>query len=193
MGRPRNDPNRAATPERILDAAQRAFGDAPFDSVRLADIARGADITRPSLLYHFSSKEVLYEAVVRRAFTALSEVLLAPLHRETSFEERIDRLVDRYCGFLAKHRWFARLVLREIVDGRGPGREMLLGLLAPMLDMVERFLSQGITDLPTRAVVLNIGATALVREASGELRDVLWGTTGADADRALARAMFRTP
>lgn len=192
MGRPRNDPNRAATPERILNAAQRAFGDAPFDSVRLADVAKSADITRPSLLYHFSSKEVLYEAVVRRAFTALGEVLLAPLPRETTFERRVDELVSRYCTFLAEQRWFARLVVREIVDGRGPGRELLVGLLAPLLDMVEQFLSKGRSDLPTRAVVLNIGATALLREASGELREPLWGDLGAEHDRALARAMFRT-
>ncbi len=190
MGRPRNDPNRAATPERILATAELEFGAAPFAAVRLADIARGAGITRPSLLYHFDSKEALYEAVVRRAFSALSAALLEPLPRESSFAERVDALVDRYARFLAEHRWFARLLLREIVDDRGPGRQLLIELLEPILAMVERFLSKGARHLPTRAVVLNLGATTLVREASGELRGVLWGDLGAEADRALARSMF---
>ncbi len=190
MGRPRNDPNRAATPDRILAAAEQAFGASPFDAVRLADIAQGAGITRPSLLYHFESKEVLYATVVRRAFDALGAVLLAPLPRNTSFLDRVDALVGRYAGFLGERRWFARLLLREIVDGHGPGRQMLRELLSPILAMVEEFLSRGEADLPIRAVVLNIGATTLVREASGELRDELWGNLDGDADRALARAMF---
>ena len=190
MGRPRKDPNRAATPERILQAAEQEFGAVPFHTVRLSDIARGAGITRPSLLYHFDSKEALYEAVVQRAFGSLATALLEPLPRDTTFPERVDALVERYARFLREQRWFARLLLREIVDGRGPGREMLVELIEPMLAMVERFLSKGRRDLPIRAVVLNIGATALVREASGELRDVLWGSLGAGEDRAVARAMF---
>ena len=190
MGRPRKDPNRAATPDRILATAEQEFGAAPFDTVRLADIAEGAGITRPSLLYHFKSKEELYATVVRRAFDSLATALLEPLPRDTSFPERVDALVGRYGEFLAERRWFARLLLREIVDGRGPGREMLIELVEPILTMVERFLSKGVGDLPVRAVVLNIGATTLVREASGELRDTLWGELGSDADRAVARAMF---
>ena len=193
MGRPRNDPERAATPDRILDAAEPAFGAAPFDAVRLADVARAAGITRPSLLYHFASKEALYEAVVRRALGTLASALLEPLPEDTSFPDRVDALVGRCGRFLAERRWFARLLLREIVDGRGPGRELLTELLEPILGMVERFLSQGGRPLPTRAIVLNIGATALVREASGELRPALWGDLGADADRAIARAMFELP
>jgi AcrR family transcriptional regulator len=193
LGRPRHDPRRAATPERVLDAAELEFGAAPFAAVRLADIARGAGITRPSLLYHFDSKEALYEAVVRRGLDALSATLLEPLPRDAAFPDRVDALVDRYALFLAERRWFARLLLREIVDGRGPGRELLVELLEPILGMVERFLSKGGRSLPMRAVVLNIGATALVREASGELRDALWGPLGAEADRTLARAMFGLP
>ena len=75
MGRPRADAHAVPTNERILNAAERIFSENGYPGARLADIAAEADIRRPSLLYHFESKEVLYEAMVHRLFNRLMETL----------------------------------------------------------------------------------------------------------------------
>ena len=76
MGRPRRSDSQVATTERLLTAAEKRFGKNGFDAARLSDIAKDAGITRPSLLYHFESKEKLYDAVVARAFDKLLAVFL---------------------------------------------------------------------------------------------------------------------
>ena len=69
-----------------------------------------------------------------------------------------------------------------LLDGQGPGRAILLRQVVPLLDVVERFVRQQgraavRRDVPVRAAVLQIGASALMRAAAGSLREPLWGAT----------------
>ncbi len=146
--------------------------------MRLADIAAEVGITRPSLLYHVNSKEQLYTAVIERSFTALGH-LFARRTEGGTFSSRLDELMSRYLSFLADNPHFAALLLRELLDGRGPGRTILLVQVAPILDAVEEFFAHAGPELrpgvSVRAAILQAGAAALVRAAAGPLRDPLWG------------------
>ena len=68
MGRPRATTQTVETAQRLLSAAEQEFGSKGFDRARLADIANIAGISRPSLLYHYNSKDALYAAVFDRPF-----------------------------------------------------------------------------------------------------------------------------
>jgi len=193
MGRPKASP-RVATSERLLLAAEESFGQSGFDRARLSDIAERAGISRPSLLYHFASKEALYEAVVNGAFASLAESFTGALSRRGSFEDRFDELVGRFVAFVDERPWMAVLLLRELVDGRGPGRDILLSAGVPLIDRIERFVrdqGHGIVraGLPIRAALMHVVGGALVRAAAGPVRAALWGDD-IDHTRALARALF---
>jgi TetR/AcrR family transcriptional regulator len=221
MARPRADAHARPTTERILDAALAEFANRGFGPARLEDISKAASIRRPSLLYHFGSKEKLYEAVVRRTFAELREALAAAMGdgargtsledslvdqqqmgdgaRGTSFEDslvdqqqrgdalsgesfaaRIDAIVDAYRAFLETHPHFAPLMLREILDGQGPGRELITAEIPPLLDALDAYVSlTGGEELrpgvPPRAAILQLATAELVRQAAGPLRDPLWG------------------
>jgi AcrR family transcriptional regulator len=195
MGRPKTDPTIEPTRERILAAAERSFAESGYEA-KLADIGEAAGIRRPSLLYHFASKEVLFSAVVERAFTRLGSALELRMHVEGSFRDRIDALVNAYLEFLRGHPHFAPLLLREILDGRGPGRELILARAVPLLDALEAFLrgsgsGQLRADISPRAAVLQLATSALVREASGSLKQPLWGE--GEHIPALARALLLDP
>lgn len=62
-GRPKDD----GTDRRqiILDAALHEFGLKGYEGASLAQIARGADITKAALLHHFQSKERLFAEVLK--------------------------------------------------------------------------------------------------------------------------------
>ena len=170
-----------ATTDRVLVAAEEEFGEHGYDRARLSDIASRAGISRPSLLYHFGSKQELYTAVVRTAFARLGETLGGALSSEGTFEERVRNVVNLFSAFLDAHPKLARLILREHIDGRGPGRDLLMEAGVPVLDQVEIFareqedsaLPGGLTH---RAALMALVAAMLVRSTTAEvLIDPLWG------------------
>ena len=192
MGRPLASAAATATPERLLDAAEQCFAQG-YDAARLEDIAAAAGIRRPSLLYHFASKDDLYAAVVRRTFARLGAAQQSVLSRRLEFAARVDNMVDTYASFLADNPAHAQILVRELVDARGPGREILLGEVVPLLDLVERFLLvEGREllrpDLPVRAAILQVASAIILRSASGALQQPLWGPI--DQSRALARLLL---
>ena len=54
------------TKTRILDAAEKLFGDKGFDTTSLRDITTEADVNLASVNYHFQSKDSLIDAVIAR-------------------------------------------------------------------------------------------------------------------------------
>lgn len=178
-----------------MSAAEAEFGRVGFDKARLEDIAQRAQITRPSLLYYFPSKEALYAAVVRRAFFRLGEVQAEAMASEGPFLLRLERVIAQFLGFLSAQPALAPLVLREIVDGQGPGQALLLAGIQPILVQLEDFVRAEAGDaippgFPVRETVLHLAAGSLVRAAAGSLGRALWGEVDSTAE--IARALFVT-
>ncbi|MBP9945640.1 MAG: TetR/AcrR family transcriptional regulator [Vicinamibacteria bacterium] len=193
MARPIHDPRRAPTASRLLDAAEGEFARDGFDAARLEDVAREASIHRPSLLHHFPSKEALYAAVVARSFAALGAALSDTIAAPGPFDRRLERLVRAFARFVDARPSLARIVLREVLGEGGPGREILLAEVAPLLGQVERFVRKEGRNhirprLPVRAALVDTASALLTRAASGDLRRPLWGAS--DAAWPVARALF---
>lgn len=193
MGRPRVGTHSVPTPTRILDAAEVVFGASTYAQARLADIARDAGVRRPSLLYHFASKEVLHGAVVDRLFTDILSRFATVSASGLGAAETIDALFATWVGFVDERPAFAPIVLRGVIDGHGTVREHLERRLVPLLDHVEAGLGQaGVApaNLTVRGALLQIGSDTLVRAAAGPLRAPLWG----DEEPMLGvRRMFELP
>jgi AcrR family transcriptional regulator len=193
MGRPPANAAAPATAERLLDAAEQAFATQGYGGARLEDIAAAAGIRRPSLLYHYPSKDALYAAVVRRTFARLGRALSDAMARDVGFDGRLAAVVRGYADFIADNPGMAQILLRELLDAQGPGQELLLGEVAPLLDVVERFVRiEGRGSLrrgvPVRAAILQVASGIILRSAAGELQEPLWGAE--DHAWTLARVLF---
>jgi AcrR family transcriptional regulator len=193
VGRPPASATQTATPERLLEAAEGVFSDVGFSEAKLADIAARAGITRPSLLYHFGTKEDLYTATVERAFGRLAVALAEAMHARSSFATRLRGTVVRYADFIASEPRIARIVLRELLDRTGPGARIIIERVAPLVSEVERFVREdgvGIVrkGLPVRAAILQLASDILLRAAAGPLREPLWGSE--DHSETIARVLF---
>jgi AcrR family transcriptional regulator len=192
MGRPRLRPNDVATTEKLLDSAEAEFADRGYEGARLEDIAERAGITRPSLLYHFDSKLALYGAVVKSVFSSLGSVLAEAIALEVGFVERFDQSIRRLISLFDVRPFAAQLILREVLDRRGPGHALLLEVGVPILQRMERFLrDEGRpfvrADLPIRQALLSIFSSILVHASAGPLREPIWGKV--DKTRTLARML----
>jgi len=182
MARPRKVPNQKPTKERVLIAARKHFASAGYAHANLADIANDVGITRPSLLYHFDSKEALYRAVVGSALEALGVNLIGQTTVVGTFEQRMLSVTQAYFDFIDEHPWFAALILRDLIDGMGPVREFLMQQGAGIIDAIELWVqAEGAQSLPpnlnVRGALLQVVSYALVRQAAPKaLRERLWGS-----------------
>lgn len=191
MPRPRLRPGRPPTTERLLGAAEEEFARVGLARARLQDIARTAGIGRPSLLYHFQTKEALYGAVVERAFARLSGALLPALALPGPLPLRVDALVAAFVRFLDRESAFAPLLIREVMDGEGPGRAIIERGVVPLLRQLEEYLAREGAfppGFPFRQALLTVASAALLRASAGPLREPLWGR--GDALPELARRLL---
>ncbi len=191
MGRPKRIPGQIETRRRILEAAEVAFGADGFDGATLQHIAAQAGIRRPSLLYHFASKQTLYSAVVEHLFKDLGTALADALGAEGAFDDRLDAVVRRFDAYVEARPQAAQLILREILDDRGSGHASLIAHAVPVIEMIERFLeeSEAIpSHVPVREAVMAIASSRFVRAAAGPLGVPLWGPN--NEILAVARRMF---
>ena len=194
MGRPRSDAHAVPTTERILNAAECIFSENGYAGARLADIAAEADIRRPSLLYHFETKEVLYEAMVHRLFNRLMEALAGLLVPGADFEQQIIEIALAFRKFSEENPAFGRIVIRDIVDHRDPVPELLASGVVPVLDAVCAYIDAQLTSRgnvqspPVRAAVLQFCTDTLLQTSAGPLRHPLWGSE--QHTEALIRRLF---
>jgi AcrR family transcriptional regulator len=93
----------ASTRERILDVALDLFTDQGFDGTSMREIAERLRITKPSIYYHFASKEEILMALHMRLHE-LGKAALARLAGETVTLQIWGSLLDELLDQMAAHR-----------------------------------------------------------------------------------------
>lgn len=119
-------PETAATGrEEILAAATDLFGEAGFDAVSIAAIARRAGTSKANVFHHFGSKEGLYLEVMRAACKVFSRVL-EDVHRDDGdFDERLRTLIRRDIEVMRANPDRSHLIMREVLEsGESRGRAL---------------------------------------------------------------------
>jgi AcrR family transcriptional regulator len=177
-----------------MSAALEVFASQGYSKASLADIAAKVGIRRPSLLYHFESKQALYEAVTAWVFASLASAIEEALSREGGYEERFEAVLQGYTALLREHPSFSRLLLREILDEAGQGREILLNQIIALTDAAEEFVRNNGPDrgdLPVRTIILQFVTGELVANALGELREPLWKDADGKSAQLIRRLLLR--
>lgn len=139
-------PKTKEVPEQILDAANRLFAERGYDGTSLQSIAEAVGIRKPSLLYHFSSKEVLRVAVLSRLLEHWNEVLPGILAAANSGEDRFNTLVMEVIAFFQEDTDRARVIYREILDRPVALRDHMRGALGPWLVILADYIRGGQKD-----------------------------------------------
>jgi AcrR family transcriptional regulator len=101
---------------KFIDTARRLFAERGFYGVSLADVAKELGLTKQSVLYHFSTKEKLYGAVIADIAARLDGLVDSVLTEEGDGEARFRRFVEMLYGHMRDDPLDARLILRELLD-----------------------------------------------------------------------------
>jgi AcrR family transcriptional regulator len=108
--------------ERIFRAARAQFARHGYHGTTTRGICNAAQVPLGSLHYYFRSKELLYVDVVESLlkeeaeFAGEIERELASEGRALSRSQKLERLVDRWVGFLFDHPEIARIGLHRIAE-----------------------------------------------------------------------------
>ncbi len=152
------------TEEQILNAAKNVFQAKGMDGARMQEIADTAGINKAMLHYYYRSKQLLFEAVFKNAFSLLAPQLNTILNDGSSIEEKIKNFTSNYISFIVKHPYLPNFIIQEL--NRNPEfiAKLKEGNVFPNLDkfkkQVEEEIKEGII-IPIRAEQLFINILAL--------------------------------
>ncbi len=131
-----------STKDRTLDAAVRAFGTRGYETTSLDALAGELGVRKQTILYHFSSKEALLDAVIEEAGSELTAVLEAALAGAGEGLERVDAVV-RSVFRLAARRPELLGLLREVGRLGPPAASRFREMLGPFIERATSFLDDG--------------------------------------------------
>jgi len=102
------------TEEKILNAAKNVFQSKGMDGARMQEIADNAGINKAMLHYYYRSKQLLFEAVFKNAFSLLSPQLNTILNDDSSIEDKIKNFTFNYISFIIKHPYLPNFIFQEL-------------------------------------------------------------------------------
>lgn len=106
------------TKERIKAAAWEVFVEKGRDGARMQEIADRAGANKAMIYYYFTSKDILFEEIIRDIFGQMfSNVRSTAVQKDIEPEYLIRSMVEAYMDFLAEHPHLPRVILREIQSG----------------------------------------------------------------------------
>ncbi|WP_137752826.1 TetR/AcrR family transcriptional regulator [Sphingopyxis sp. L1A2A] len=154
-----------ATRQAILEAAETVFAEVGFTTARLEDVAAAVGIRRPSIVYYFSNKQELYDAVEEDIFASMHQAALAHIARHHQPIDKLLALLDGWLDFLVARPTAARIIQRLVADV-SPRRGDPTQFSNVLLRDVEIVVNEGIAvgdfrPLPPMHVVNAVGSSSL--------------------------------
>lgn len=101
---------------RILAAAETLFAEHGFDAASMNAIAERAGVSKANIFHHFSSKDALYQAVLRNACNATTQQLKSMAAQSGAIASNLTEFAEGHLQSILEHDQFARLILREILS-----------------------------------------------------------------------------
>ena len=102
------------TEEVILKSAITIFHKKGLAGARMQEIADEAKINKAMLHYYFRSKQLLFEAVFKKAFMQLAPQVQQILNSEDSLFDKIERFADKYISFISENRFLPNFIIQEL-------------------------------------------------------------------------------
>jgi AcrR family transcriptional regulator len=108
--------SKAATRDRILQAALQVFADKGYHRAAVDDIVRASQTSKGAVYHHFPNKEALFLALVDDFSARLAEGVAAAIAGSRGALEKVGAALRAGLETFARHRDLARILLLESVS-----------------------------------------------------------------------------
>jgi AcrR family transcriptional regulator len=181
---------------KILTEATRLFAAQGVDGTALQEIADAVGVRKPSLLYHFPSKEALHKSVLEDLLSRWNEIV-PRLLRAVARQDRFDAILDATIEFFSADPDRARLLLREAIDRPAEMRELLTRHVTPWLGVIAESIRKAQadgsmrSDVDAEAYVLQIIHLVVGTFTTGITLQTLLGANGRGKRAAVGPRLVR--
>jgi TetR/AcrR family transcriptional regulator len=138
---------------RILVQATRLFAAQGYEGTSIQQVAEAVGITRPTLVYHFGSKEQLRRAVLEQLLAHWKEDLPRVLTAAQTGSDRFRSALDALVSFFRADPDRARLLSREMLDRPKEMTDLFAVHLQPWTSLLTDYIRRGQEEGRTRAAV----------------------------------------
>lgn len=154
-------------------------------------------MTKPSLLYHFRSKDELRRGVLDNLFDHWATVLPRLLRAVTTGEGQFDALMSELLTFFSDDEDRALLVVRELMDRPDEMQGRILDSLQPLVRLIADYMRRGQTagrlqkDVDPEAYILHMIALTISSVATGRLLEPVLAGGSDPARKRQANELMR--
>lgn len=120
------------TPKKIWESAIEEFATYGFGSARVNRIAQRAGTNKALLFYYYSSKENLYQIIIKDAVKGLIQKIQNVLDQATTPERFYETMPEVFIRYFYKKQYFLRMILFELIQNP----EHLTSLIRDVFDSV---------------------------------------------------------
>ena len=140
------------TESQILDAAEKVFQAKGMDGARMQEIADKAGINKAMLHYYYRSKQLLFEAVFKMAFSMLAPQLNKVLNDESSIFDKIRKFTDNYISFVIKHPYLPNFIIQELNRNPEFVQKLSLEKHFPNIEKFKKQVEENVADGTIRPI-----------------------------------------
>ena len=166
------------TRQRILQAAETAFGNDGYGGTRLHQVAERVGVQKASLFHYFASKEDLYRAVLEEQIDEFGEAVGRVLDGDGEPLDKIQALLALYVEMVVSRPARTKILLRQSLGDAPPGfepsdaSEQLLRLVAGLVAREQQ--AKGLTPIDPMALVLGVVGMVAFFFTSGPVLSPSW-------------------
>jgi AcrR family transcriptional regulator len=155
--------------QKILAAATELFGENPYDSVQMRDVAARAEVGKPTLYRYFPSKEELFLEVFKSGLDRLDSEVTAILKDRDQPGRSLERLLLALLNALGGQVAALRMLTDDQSAVMRRWRNEFRRRRRPFVEAARTILEQGISSGEFRAVDLDAVPSMLIGLVRGGL------------------------
>lgn len=113
---------------RIFDAALKEFSTFGFSGARMDRIAKDAKVNKAMIFYYFSSKEKLYELVLRDVFSRIYPQMMELLSSRPAAGVFLEKATEIYVRVFTRNPEFVKMIALELIQNPDNMRTFVRGM-----------------------------------------------------------------